>query len=120
MSSSRHGGLSVSKGKQFRPSLPMGVRNPFVKVKLCKTSKNSFRAGYYSHDTSVHAYSRKLDICHDNLISKLNTSTYIYIYNKLSILCMLVILMQFTQFTFMIAKRQESINKCNTCIMCGM
>ena len=45
MPSSSHGGLSVSKGKQFSPSLPLRVRNPFVKVKHVR--KNSFRAGYY-------------------------------------------------------------------------
>ena len=45
MLNSSYGCLPVSKGKQFRSSLPMGVRNPFVEVVLCKICKSSFRAG---------------------------------------------------------------------------
>ena len=48
MLNSGYGGLPVSEGKQFRPSLPMGVRNPFIEVMLYKTCKSSFRAGYYA------------------------------------------------------------------------
>ena len=57
MSSSSHGGLSVSKGKQFRPTLPMGVRNSFVEVKLCKTCKNALeQAGLPTKDYAGHSF----------------------------------------------------------------
>ena len=62
--SSSHGGLSVSKGKQFRPSLSMGVRNPLVEVKLRKACKNSFRAGW-SPSQGLH-WAQLQNRCHNH------------------------------------------------------